>query len=376
MPQSTPHADSALCVLHVDTERGWRGGERQVLWLSHGLRDQGIGNIIGARPGEPLAGRAGADGVPVVALTPRFAADPRAVRALRRALQDHGVDLVHAHTAHAVSLAALATLGTGVPFVAARRVDFPLRGNAFTTWKYGRAGAVIAVSEAVAAVVRRAGLTIPVVVVPDGTDVSRQPAPATAATLASLGVAPNAPLVVQVSQLVGHKDPLTFVAAVAAARARHPAVQALLVGDGPLRGAVEQAVRQRGLTGVLHLAGYRKDADALLAAADVVTLSSREEGMGSVLLDAMVFGRAVAATRAGGIPEVVQHEVSGLLSDVGDGGGLGSAIARLIGSPALARAMASALHARGAQFSIAAMSRRTITVYRDVLDRARRGDAQ
>ena len=60
------------------------------------------------------------------------------------------------------------------------------------------------------------------------------------------------------------------------------------------------------LDGAIHLAGYRTDADSLLAAADVVALSSREEGMGSVLLDALAFGRPVAATRAGGIPEVIR----------------------------------------------------------------------
>jgi glycosyltransferase involved in cell wall biosynthesis len=63
---------------------------------------------------------------------------------------------------------------------------------------------------------------------------------------------------------------------------------------------------------VLHVAGYRDDADSLLAAATVATLSSREEGMGSVLLDALTFGRAIAATRAGGIPEVIVDGEAGL----------------------------------------------------------------
>jgi len=361
-----------LRILHVDTERGWRGGERQVLWLSTGLAALGVRNVIAARRGEPLATRARDAGHITAALAPAFEADPRAAWALRRVIRAQRIQLVHAHTAHAVALAALATLGTSVPFVAARRVDFPLKTNAGTRWKYGRAAAIVAVSEAVAAIVRRAGLQTPVVVVPDGTDVTRITAPASAATLASLGVPAGAPLVVQVAQLVGHKDPLTFVAAVDAARRAVPGLRALLVGDGPLRGAVEAAVRERGLGDVLRVAGYRTDADELLAAADVVTLSSREEGMGSVLLDALVFGRAVAATRAGGIPEVVHDGVTGLLSPVGDAGALGASIARLLADDTLRARFGDAGRARAPGFSIDAMARRTLDVYRDVLAARRR----
>jgi glycosyltransferase involved in cell wall biosynthesis len=355
-------------VLHLDTERGWRGGERQVLWLSQGLSSLGYRNVIAARGGEPLEQRARDAGVETVALAPAFEADPRAALALRRTLQRHQVDLVHAHTAHAVALAALATLGTTVPFVASRRVDFPLRDNAGTRWKYGRAAAILAVSDAVAAIVRGADLRTPVVVVPDGTDVRRARTPAAAATLEGLGVPRGSPLVVQVSQLVGHKDPLTFVAAVEAAHQREPRLQALLVGDGPLRAAVRAAVHERGLHDVLHLTGYRTDADALIAAADVVTLSSREEGMGSVLLDALVFGRPVAATGAGGIPEIVCDGETGLLVPVGDGAALGRAIATLIADPARAGRMGAAARARAPEVSVEAMAMRTRTVYEAVFE--------
>ncbi|MDB4888026.1 MAG: epsD 1 [Gemmatimonadetes bacterium] len=368
---AVPQGPTPLRVLHLDTERGWRGGERQVLGLSRGLTALGAGNVIAARTGEPLATRAQECRMELVTLDPSFEADPRAAWALRRAIQRHDIDIVHAHTAHGAALAALATLGTAIPFVAARRVDFPLRDNAGTRWKYGRASAIIAVSEAVAAIVQRAGLQTPVVVVPDGTDVRRVRTPATPETLALLGVPRNAPLVVQVSQLVGHKDPLTFVDAIAAAHKRMPSLHALLVGDGPLRGAVEAAVRARHLEDVLHVTGYRTDADELLAAADVVTLSSREEGMGSVLLDALVFARPVAATRAGGIPEIVRDGETGLLSAVGDGEALGASIVMLLTDRSRGARMGAAARARAPEFSLEAMAMRTRDVYDDVLARRR-----
>ena len=96
-----------------------------------------------------------------------------------------------------------------------------------------------------------------------------------------------------------------------------------------MRADVERDIRELGLEGAVHLAGYRTDADTLLAAADVAVFSSREEGMGSVLLDALALGRPIAATRAGGIPEVVDDDC-GILAPIEDPTALGDAIARIV----------------------------------------------
>lgn len=357
-------------ILHIDTERGWRGGERQVLWLAAEQARRGYTAIIAARPQEPLALRAISAGIEVVPCAPAFEADPRASMRLRSVLRHSRVDVVHAHTAHAATLGALATLGTRIPLVVARRVDFPLRRNLGTRWKYARAAAIIAVSGAVARVLETGGVDRSrIAVVPDGTDVHRSIAAAAPATLESLGIVAGRPLVVQVAQLVAHKDPLNFVHAVAAARERVPTVQALLVGEGPLRSQVEHAVRALGLLDVVHLAGYRADADSLLAAADVAVLSSREEGMGSVLLDALLLGKPVAATTAGGIPEVVTHEVSGLLAPPGDARALGEHIARLLADRALAARLGDAARERVKEFSVERMTERTLDVYQRVMAR-------
>jgi hypothetical protein len=89
-------------------------------------------------------------GLEVAPCTPRFEADPRSALRLRRLIRYRRIDVVHAHTAHALGLGALATIASGVPLVVARRVDFHLRANVGTRWKYGRAAVVVAVSRAVA----------------------------------------------------------------------------------------------------------------------------------------------------------------------------------------------------------------------------------
>jgi len=357
-------------ILHVDTERGWRGGERQALWLASELARRGHVSIVAARSGEQLAQRTSAAGLEVVSCSPRFEADVRAAMRLRRVIRNRRIDLVHTHTAHALGLAAIATVGSGVPVVAARRVDFHLRGNLGTRWKYGRAAAVIAISRAVANILAGDGIDpAKIAVVPDGTDIHRAITPASPATLQALGVKQGAPLIVQVAQLVPHKDPVNFVRAIAVAREHVPTIQALLVGEGELRMSVENTCRALGLTGVLHVVGYRNDADALLGAADVVVLSSREEGMGSVLLDALLLGKPIATTRAGGIPDVVVNDASGLLAPVGDSRSLGENISKLLNDRALAQRLGDAARARVAEFSVERMADRTLSVYDRVIAR-------
>jgi glycosyltransferase involved in cell wall biosynthesis len=368
-----------LRVLHVDTERGWRGGERQTLWLARELARRGHGSIIAARANEPLAARAIEAGLTVIACNPFSEVDPRAAWQLRRAIRAHRIDIVHAHTAHAVAVAGLATLGTNVPLVVARRVDFRLRDNAGTRWKYGRAAVIVAISQAVSRVLTTSGIAADrVVVVPDGVDIHRDVTPASHETLASLGVVGNGPLVVQVAQLVGHKDPLTFVRAMRRVLEFVPSAHAVLVGDGPLRPEVEREVSTLGLAKSVHVAGYRQDADALLAAADVACLSSREEGMGSVLLDALTFGKPVAATNAGGIPEVIVDGESGLLAEVENPTALGDAIVRLMRDDDLRTRVSGNAKARASEFSVERMTDRTMAVYESVLasrGRARTDDA-
>lgn len=354
--------------LHINTERGWRGGERQTLWLACTLRDRGHPTWIAARPGEPLAERAGQEGLSVVHSSPRFEGDPVAMIALRRFLRRERITLVHAHSGHAVSLGALATLRTSIPLVVARRVDFDLRDNPGTRWKYGRAAAIIAVSQAVADVLATNGVPRDrVVVVPDGTLQSRAIDPTPRSALAALGIPDDAFIVAQVAQLVEHKQPITFVRAAEVARRRSPRVHALVIGDGPLRPAVEQEIEQRTLGGFVHVLGYRNDADALIAAADVVTLTSSKEGMGSVLLDALLLGKPVVATRAGGIPEIVAHGETGFLAAIGDAAALGDAIGDIATDPALAARLAAGARRRAPLFSVGEMTTRTLDVYERVL---------
>lgn len=361
-----------LRIIHVDTERGWRGGERQALWLAERLARQGHRCVMAVRPGEPLAARAAEAGLPIVPLSPHSEVGVLSALALRRAILREDADIVHAHTGHAVALAAMATIGTRARMVLTRRVSFPLKRHPASFWKYARADALIAVCKATADSLVASGIeSARITVAYSGVDLTRVIPPATPETLASLGVRAGAPLVVMVAALVGHKDPITFVRAIAEARHTVPTIQALMVGDGELRADVEREIATLGMGDIVHVAGYRTDADSLMTAADVVALSSSDDGIGGVVIDAMSFGKPVAATAAGGIPEAVTNNETGLLVPVGDAEALGAAIARLLTDHDLAARMGANGIRRAPLFSIDNTVEKTLAVYERVLSALR-----
>jgi len=358
-----------LRVLHVDTERAWGGGQRQLCLLAAGLRSRGHHSWAAVRPDTRLAAELQDGGTQVIPVRPALEWDPMAVRRLRAAIVRTSADVVHAHAAHALALAALACAGTRARLVATRRVALPLRRNPLTRWKYSRPERIIAVSERVRRVLLTGGIAESRIgVVRSGVDITRPPSPAREATLVALGANRRQPLVVMVSALVPpHKDPATFVAAVATARALGCECRALLIGAGPLAAATLRACRRAQVDDVVLLTGARRDAPELLAAADLAVLSSRDEGLGTTLLDAMLAGVPVVATAAGGVREVVRDGVDGLLVPVGDGVALGAAIVRVLSDAGLRAALVDSGRQRVREFSIERTVEGTLLEYRVAL---------
>jgi glycosyltransferase involved in cell wall biosynthesis len=321
-------------VLHVDSARGWRGGQNQV-WLSaRGMAARGHDVVVACRAGGVLAERARAAGLAVREM--RFRGDlwPGAALALASALRETRPDVVHLHDPHAVSAGLLARRLAGRrALVATRRVDFALRGF-LSRRKYAACDLVIAVSEAIAGVLRRGGLpTERVRVVYEG--VPDRPAQTGGQdALRELGVPEGAPVVGNVAALTGHKDHATLLAAAARVGVRMPEARFVIVGEGELRGRLEALSRELGLERRCIFAGFRADLDRLIPAFTVFCLSSHMEGLGTSLLDAMAFGVPVVATAAGGIPEAVTDGITGRLVPPRDPDALAAALVEALAHPA------------------------------------------
>jgi glycosyltransferase involved in cell wall biosynthesis len=333
---------SDVALLHVDTAAGWRGGQNQVLLTASGMAARGCRSSIACRRRGPLEARARAAGLAVHPIPFRGDLWPPAILALARLLRRGCYRVLVLHDPHAVSAGLLARRLAGrFPVVAVRRVDFPL-ASPLSRRKYAACDRVVVVSRAIGRVVQAGGvpaerLRLVYEGVPD-----RTPAPGGEEVLVALGIPKGAPVVGNVAALTDHKDHATLVEAMARLRPRRPDARLVVCGEGPLRGALEALVRGRGLEDRVVLAGFRHDLDRLLPAFSVFCLSSRLEGLGTSLLDAMAFGLPIVATAAGGIPEAVEDGRNGRLVPPRDPAALAEALAEVLGDEAHRRAYGEA----------------------------------
>ena len=138
--------------LHIDTARTWRGGQNQVLVTVMGMRAAGHRAMLVAHADGELRRRAD-EGLDFLPLAPRTEMDLSAAWRLSRAIKQLRPDIIHAHDPHAVAMAALALSMSTQPkrakLVAARRVDFRLKGNALSRWKYDQVDRFICASDAI-----------------------------------------------------------------------------------------------------------------------------------------------------------------------------------------------------------------------------------
>lgn len=129
----------------------------------------------------------------------------------------------------------------------------------------------------------------------------------------TLGLDEKRPLVMQVGRLSYQKNPLTFVKGASIVTGEHPDVQFVLVGDGPLKDEVEAYIQELGMNKHVRYLGWQDNAYKLIAIADIISLTSRWEGLPYVLLEAMAWSRPVVTTAVNGCPEIVKHGITGYL---------------------------------------------------------------
>jgi glycosyltransferase involved in cell wall biosynthesis len=357
-----------------------RGGERQLLCLAAALRARGRRNVVYARAGGELAREARRLGFEVRTLPFLFEWDPVSAWRLARDARREGA-VVHAHTGHAAGLAALATL-RGVPCVMHRRVDFEV-AKASASWKYGRAGKVIAVSDAIAKLLAGAGLDPEkVATVADGLPASDEESswmqmdknpysPPTDVERTEyrriLGnefdVDPAMTWIGNLAALVPHKDHDTLIAAAVIVLLQRPKVRFLIAGKGPEEARLARSIGRMGLAEKVRLLGHRPDPLPLLKSLDAYVQSSWGEGMGSVLIEAAACGVPVAATRAGGIPEVVTDGETGLLVPPRDPEALARALMRLVDDRALAARLSAEARRRLPRFGLTRMAASLENIY-------------
>jgi glycosyltransferase involved in cell wall biosynthesis len=171
----------------------------------------------------------------------------------------------------------------------------------------------------------------------------------------------------QMARLSAQKDPLAFVEGAARVVRKCPEAQFALVGEGPLREEVAARVTERGLRDHVHLLGWHAEGYRLLAAGDVVSLTSRWEGAPYSLLEAMAWSRPVVATAVNGCPEIVVDGETGYLVPPGDTAAWAGRVVELLRDPAKAAEMGRQGRRRVEEhFSLRDMAARLERLYEQV----------
>jgi glycosyltransferase involved in cell wall biosynthesis len=355
--------------LHVDTARSWRGGQNQVLLTVLGLRAAGHRAALVAHPAGELHRRA-EEGLDLFAIAPRSEMDLSAAWKFSRLMRQLRPDVVHAHDPHAVAMAALgismSTESSKARLVASRRVDFHLKRNALSRWKYRQVERFICASEAIRQMLVGDGVPAALTAtVHEGIDVDRVAAAPAADLHAEFWLPHHAPIVGNVAALVPHKGQRHLIEAAALVVRTVPDARFVIAGEGELRPPLERLIRERRLEKHVFLAGFRPDVLSVHKAFDIFAMSSITEGLGTSVLDAMACSKPVVATRAGGIPEAVVDGATGLLVEPRDHEGMARALIALLTDDAARKRMgAEGLRRVRDQFSVERMVEETLAVYR------------
>jgi glycosyltransferase involved in cell wall biosynthesis len=360
-------------IFQLISSEGVYGAEQMVINLAEGFNAEGLRCMIGVfedrrNPQIEVANAARRRGIDVELIPCSGRIDFDAISKIKRLLDDHSVDVLHAHGYKADIYARLATIGRSQVLI-----------STCHNWPDPRplmrfyAGAdrlalrtfdgIAAVSHEVAGQLRRWGVPdLRVQVIRNGISVQASPVVAPADLRG-----PGDGLVVgYVGRLIPGKGVLDLLQAAQLVLSRFPRTRFVFVGDGPLRMECEANAAQRGIADSVSFCGHRSDIKSCYAAFDLLVLPSHNEGLPMCILEGMAAGLPVVATRVGSIPEVVLDQETGLLVQPGSPQILADAIGSMLGDYEWASRLGESGRERVAQhYSVRSMVSAYVELYRE-----------
>jgi glycosyltransferase involved in cell wall biosynthesis len=342
-------------VAHLNLARGYRGGERQTELLIRGLMNSDVEQILVARDESPLF--------------EHLAGEPVEFRRLKRGLLSavgatRGVDIVHSHEGRGVYVAWLRSLLSGTPYIITRRVNNPLGTNRLTHAVYRRASFVAGVAGRVAEIVKAYDDKVNAITVYSCNSALEVDSDTVRSIRQRFD---NKWLVGNIGALDNVQKGQEYIIDVARQlQDTHPDIHFLLVGGGQ-----DEEMLKKMAVGVTNLTfvGFVKNVGDYLAALDLFILPSNKEGIGSILMDAMVQGLPIVASKVGGVPEILTHNENGILIKAGRRDQLRDGILRMYDDKEWCRSVGERGRAIGSRFTPEEMSRQYLGLYRQIMDK-------
>jgi glycosyltransferase involved in cell wall biosynthesis len=317
-----------------------------------------------------------AAGIDVETIPERFRFDPQSLFELRARIVRLKPDLVQTHNVKSHFLFRLSGLHRRFPWIAFHHgytwTDQKMRAyNQLDRWSLRAARRVITVCGPFSKDLQRVGVPLSRIRVLHNS--VRLPVKPTSTAVAELrqrlAIPRDSPVILAVGRFSHEKGHIELVRAFALLRRQFPQdARLVLVGDGPERGNLEAAVQSAGLTREVQFAGQVSDVQPYYAMSAALALPSLTEGSPNVVLEAMAAGLSIAASAVGGVPELLENEVNGLLVEPANPPALAGALHRLLSDLPLAQRLAArsaALVARS--FTPEAFRRSLLGIYRETV---------
>ncbi len=364
--------DKPIKVLHLSSESTWRGGEQQIIYLVEETRKLGVDAIVGCKEGSEVESYCKENDLPNYALPFKSAYDFSTAREIIKICERENFDLIQTHTSKSHTMSVIAgLLGLDVPQIMTRRVDFPVKDNWFSKFKYNysKIARIICISETI----RR--ITEPdirdkskLVTIHSGTDTEKFAPFKNSDWLRKEFKIPEETVIIgNTSAISDQKDYPTFVAVAESVLKQRDDVHFFIVGDGPDREEIKSLVKKRKLQDKIIFTGFRKNIREILPSLDIFLFTSKTEGLGTSVLDAMAAGVPIVATNAGGVSEMVNHEKNGLLFPIKDVDKLTEGVLSLLNDPKLRDELTEEGKKTVRDFSKQKTAQRTVELYQEIL---------
>ncbi len=347
-------------ILEVNTEKTWRGGERQTWYTIKGFRDVAQKVDLLCLEGFPLEEKTKELNIPIHTIKSKAKAFAWLAR------NGSAYDIIHVQTANSQFHALLAKPFHGRPVVYTRRVDFVPKGF-FTKMKYRMTDKLIAISTPIKEILEKIGVKNISVI----TDivVTRPLNKDRAQFILSEKNIVAEKIIATTSALVQHKDPLTMAAAIYELSKKRKDFVFLHFGEGILKDVLEEKIKEYGIADHYKLMGFVDRVEDFFTVFDAFVMSSEEEGLGSSVLDAFMYKVPVVSTSAGGLKEIIGD--AGLVSEIKDAKALAENLDRILSDDALRKLLVEKAYAiTSTRNSLSKVTEEYLNVFKQTLAEA------
>ncbi|MFZ0390970.1 MAG: glycosyltransferase family 4 protein [Calditrichia bacterium] len=362
----------SLKIMHVDTASSWRGGQQQVFFLSQGLQRRQYSSVVVAPPDSELINRCNLSGINCRALKMRGEGDVFAAWKMAGWTRREKIDIVHAHSAHALGLALQVKLvNPSLKIIAHRRVSFSIKRHVGNVLKYNNplVNKIICISNYIREVLLKEGLpAAKLAVIHSGIPLSWKEEQVDCGKIRQqYGISENNLITGAIGALEHNKDFPTLIRAAQLVLKEEPAVSFMVLGNGRDESDLRKMADDLGIASDFIFTGFQDSVSEFLSCFDIFAFTSRMEGLGSSILNAQSAGIPVVASAVGGIPEAVQDGKNGFLVPRSDAEAFSRALLELVRSEKLRREMGGKGRETVKQFDIEHTIGKTVELYNSLV---------